>query len=181
MPEPDAFVIEAQPEFRWTGRSEPVSYRFQLSATADFRAPMVDEASRRAAFHAPAPLPPGRYYWRVATNSEREGQGPFSDPQRFRRPADGPAAEPPAIDDEVLKLRWRAGADGVRYQLQISADPEFGEIALDVETNEAELALPIPPRAPIMCVFAASSPAARPVRGAPLSSSRCRMITGRRC
>ena len=145
MPEPDAFVIEAQPEFRWTGRSEPVSYRFQLSATADFRAPMVDEASlAEPRFTPPAPLPPGRYYWRVATNSEREGQGPFSDPQRFRRPADGPAAEPPAIDDEVLKLRWRAGADGVRYQLQISADPEFGETALDVETNEAELALPIP-------------------------------------
>ena len=53
-----------------------MSYRFQLSATADFRAPMVDEASlAEPRFTPPAPLPPGRYYWRVATNSEREAKG----------------------------------------------------------------------------------------------------------
>ena len=159
---------QAQPEFRWTGRSEPVSYRFQLSATADFRRPWSMKRLSPSRVSRPGTLcrrgvTTGA--WRP--NSEREGQGPFSDPQRFRRPADGPATEPPAIDDEVLKLRWRAGADGFATSFRSAPTLEFGEIALDRRNQRGRRPRRSPPRAPIMCVSAASSPAARPVRGHP--------------
>ena len=65
---------------KWTEPPVARAYRLQVSDTADFRAPRIDRSDLTAPELALA-LPPGTYYWRVATIAADADQGPFSDVQ----------------------------------------------------------------------------------------------------
>ena len=69
------------------------------------------------------PLPPGEYFWQVATRSAEGEIGPFSDPQPFTRLEPAPVPEPAvanatdrmlvvqlprAVEDARTGCSWRA-------------------------------------------------------------------------
>ncbi len=147
LPEPDAFVIDEQPQFRWSRSSDSTAtYRFQLAGDETFRALLLDVAGlENPVLTFADPLPPGQYFWRVALRTQSEGQGPFSDAQRFRRPPPGPLPEPPQVAGDKLTLRWRAGGAEERYQIQISSDPNFARPDIDRESVVASLVVDRPP------------------------------------
>lgn len=90
-------------------------------------------------------LPPGEYFWRVAVSTDAEGRGPYSDPQRFRRPAPGPSAEPPEIDSETLRLNWREQPGVERYEVQIASTADFAAAEYVIETADTGLSMARPP------------------------------------
>ncbi|MBL8424616.1 MAG: FecR domain-containing protein [Candidatus Accumulibacter phosphatis] len=145
QPAADGIVVVDNPEFRWAGSGEGAHYRFQLANDAAFGSLLLDaDQLEEPHLTLTKPLPPGQYFWRVALHTTSEGQGPFSDAQRFRRPPPGPLPEPPRIGSDTLELRWRAGTDG-SYQVQISSDATFAQPQVDRQTSEVMLSVDKPP------------------------------------
>jgi hypothetical protein len=123
-PGSDAQVATDRPTLRWT------------SAAATFGMPLVDDDSIDATTLAsPASLPPGSYFWRLASVDATKGPGPFSDPQTFRIVLPGPDVEPPVPDGDRLALRWRDMGTGVGYRLQLARDPAFGDMLVDAKVD----------------------------------------------
>ena len=78
---PDASrVVGGTALLQWTEPPVAQAYRLQVSDTTDFSAPRLDRSDLTAPELALA-LPPGTYYWRVATIASGADQGPFSDVQ----------------------------------------------------------------------------------------------------
>lgn len=144
-PKPGVGVAEEQPAFAW---SKPVNisrFHFQVAREAHFQQPIINRSDLgENQFTADASLPLGRYYWRVAAVDEREGAGPFSDPQEFRRVVPAPALEEPDLSGAQLQIRCRSGLPGQRYQFQLAEDQAFSTILLDRATDVPVLELDKP-------------------------------------
>jgi hypothetical protein len=95
------FVLKARPEapfasqpadaaqvlgdsvlLKWSEPPEALAYRLQVSSQADFAQLQLDRKDITTT-QLNIPLPPGTYYWRVATLIAGNDQGPFGDVQRF--------------------------------------------------------------------------------------------------
>lgn len=144
-PPPDAGVMEEQTAFDWAAVSGISHYRLQLARDQAFT-DLVADAQNLANPHyvAAMALPPDDYYWRVMCVDAREGAGPFSDAQHFRRVPPAPLAAP-EVSDKELTLTWPAGLPGERYQLQIASDVEFSAPLHTVDTVEPVARVPRPP------------------------------------
>lgn len=144
-PAPDAVIDQDWPELKWSKPEGAVSYRVQLAEDADFNKLIVER--RRVmtdGLSAGESLEPGVYYWRVATVDASGEQGPFGDPQAFRRAPPGPAIDAPSLDENEVTLRWRSGLPGQRYHVQVSADSAFNQPLLDSQLEAPELTMPRP-------------------------------------
>ncbi|HYD62080.1 MAG TPA: FecR domain-containing protein [Noviherbaspirillum sp.] len=124
----------------WSLQDGISGYRLQIANDAGFQSPFFDRSIEGQTGRYAGKLPPGTYYWRVASISLSEGapdQGPFGDAQLLQV-LDGQAA--PAIEqtDSEMRFRWRGGA-GQKYVFQVSADPEFGTPTIDL-TVESPMA-----------------------------------------
>jgi hypothetical protein len=131
-PAPDARLDGDRPTMTWSRARSDERWHIQLAADGRFD-PLVLERRDLAepVFTPDAPLPPGRYAWRIASSNPDEGDGPFSDPQRFRIAPSGPLLDPPEPAPDGLVLRWRAAGEGARYQLQIAAGEDFSRPWID--------------------------------------------------
>ena len=87
QPEDAARIVGNSVLLKWSEPPEAMSYRLQVSATADFSQVLFDRkdlASPQLNLALPAgTYPPGTYFWRVATLIVGNDQGPFSDAQSF--------------------------------------------------------------------------------------------------
>lgn len=144
-PPPGGGVREAQPRLQWSESDPMYQYRVQVARDGQFADIVADEPDiPEGGYTVRQALEPGRYFWRVAAVDRQEGAGPFSNPQDFRRPPPGPALEPPAVGDEELVLRWRAGLPGQRFEVQLSASQDFREPLVDLRTDAAQVVVPRP-------------------------------------
>ena len=142
-------VREPQPAFNWSQPQDSVAFHFQLARDAGFETMVVDLPRHdQAHFHPAEALPPGEYYWRVASVRGENKQGPFSTPQVFQITTIPPAPqlEVPVVEDDMLVFRWVAAADASQYQLQLANDREFDNVVIDETVSETELRIK-PPRA----------------------------------
>lgn len=145
QPVQDGFVAEETPEFRWTRSGEDGHYRFQLASDHAFRSLLADaDKLTEPSFIYKASLSPGEYFWRVALTTPQEGVGPFSDPQRFRRPSPGLWPKPFEWRNDQLELRWRATGADDRYQVQLANDILFQQLVLDQESPQPVVAFAKP-------------------------------------
>ncbi len=135
-PGPDARVSDAQPALRWSRARADERWRLQIASDASFSGPLVDRDDlSEPSFRPEAPLPPGTWFWRIASRNPDEGVGPFSDAQSFRRPPPGPAMEAPQSGPDGLTLRWRDAGPGLSYQIQIARTPDFAAPEVDARTD----------------------------------------------
>lgn len=143
-PAPNATVIEEQPVLQWSKSVVASAYRVQVARDAEFSHVLLEQGDvDSTTLTVTESLPPGTYYWRVASLDDT-GWGPYSDPVLFRRPQPSPGAEPPAVDETTLILRWRAGLPGERYQVQFGKDWQFNELLIDSEVAEPQLTIARP-------------------------------------
>lgn len=140
-------VYGPQATLRWSQSAAAQAYHLQLSASPDFSAPLADLPAIAANEHTFS-LAPGEYYWRIATIAAGQDQGPYSDVQSFtqRTLPESPALEPPQIDEQRLLFRWRAGAAGEKYQVQVARDADFAQPIQDsvLSTNQSQIEHPEP-------------------------------------
>ena len=136
-PAPDAQATAERPALRWADLGGATTYRVQLRAeSGSFDAPFGETTGPAPTFTSTTALAPGLYQWRVATIDPKLGQGPFSDPQGFRRVLPAPGVEAPEQSSDGMTLRWRAAGDGTRYALQLARDDTFAQPLVD-ETLDA--------------------------------------------
>lgn len=82
QPADSARVVGDSAQLKWSEPPEALAYRLQVSTQADFSQLQVDRQDITAT-QLNVPLPPGTYYWRVATLIAGNDQGPFGDVQSF--------------------------------------------------------------------------------------------------
>lgn len=145
VPPQGGFATDERVRFEWAHNPEATAYHFQLAADAGFERVLVTRDDLQgSSLSLDEDLPAGDYYWRVGVSTAADGRGPYSDVQRFRRPAAGPSAEPPAVDGDILQLRWRASDDVQGYQVELSRSADFAAPEHAYETRDAQLDAPRP-------------------------------------
>lgn len=143
-PQPGEGLLQESPEFTWSSQQQTLSYHLQLATDQAFTNIVVDKVgleSNEVTIEQKLEL--GKFYWRVAA-VDRDGDGPFSDGQMFRRIPPAPELEAPDISDETLVVRSRAGLPGQRYHFQMAEDDNFSELLVDKETDEPWFEIPRP-------------------------------------
>lgn len=141
---PGAVAYGEALRLQWTEPLSARAYRLQLADSPDFARPLLD----RADLDRPAlelPLPPGRYWLRLASLTRPDDQGPFGPPLavELRPLPPSPAAREPDLDGDQLRLRWVA-QPGLRYQLQWSTQADFGDAPAPREVDGDSLLLERP-------------------------------------
>jgi len=148
MPQPDATVRVAQPEFRWTEPQNVAVYIFQLARDAAFSEPLVDAELRGTSHTLDNPLEPGQYFWRLAVRDQGGETGPFSDVAAFTyaepQPAPDLSETPPAVEDDALVLRWSEGLKGSTYHLQVAKGKNFKRLVVDETVSDPTFVIPKP-------------------------------------
>jgi hypothetical protein len=136
-------VRTALPAFAWSAVDGADAYHFQLASDPDFGTLLIDLPDFRGTTFAPESLPPGEYYWRLATLAGGE-RGPFSDTLGFAlRPIPDP--QPPELSETEISFRWPAGLSGERYRFQLARDRGFEDLLVDRELAEPRITVERPP------------------------------------
>ncbi len=144
-PKPDAGLIEETPVFVWARQAGIQKYHFQLARDSKFTDLVVDLPNLADAnLNSGYKLELKQYFWHVASISDVEGQGPYSDAQTFKRLKPPPQAEEPAISDTSIVLRWPADLPDVKYHFQMAKDEAFKELLIDKHTSEPTLTIERP-------------------------------------
>ncbi|MET0540930.1 MAG: FecR domain-containing protein [Variovorax sp.] len=111
---------------------------FEVASEPDFRSVRLRELRREGCRLELGGLPPGDYWWRVASVARGDVQGahgPFALPQPF---SVVPTPEVGALDlddnDESPTLRWQA-QPGARFHAQMARDETFTDTVADVELD----------------------------------------------
>jgi len=146
-PQADGKVRDPRPRFRWTSTDDAASYAWQLASDEQFTQPLGEQnAIKGDSVRAPRTLPPGHYYWRVASRDHHGKLGPYTSPMTFDLVPEPPT---PAVGDPVqtrdkLSLGWSAGAPGQRYHVQMDRDPAFPHPLVDEVVEQARLEIDKP-------------------------------------
>ncbi|WP_162245843.1 FecR domain-containing protein [Pelomonas sp. Root405] len=133
----------------WTRNTAAPAVRLQIARDAGFKDLVLQPPPIDAATHE-ARLPDGLYHWRIAAVEAGGRAGPFSDAQTFELKPPPPAPPPaePEVSGDQLKLRWRADAGVVRYELEWSKADSFdrmeGSDLQRIATDKPEVTLPKP-------------------------------------
>ncbi|NYF18710.1 hypothetical protein HDC36_000147 [Xanthomonas sp. JAI131] len=135
------------PRFEWTRSTDATATVLQLARDAQFSELLFERATDATRLRAPVQLPPGEYFWRVASRDAQGRQGPFGQPLLLRisdAPLD-PSLQPPEAAKGQLTLRWQAGEPGQRYHVQIARTPDFAApLLLDRTLDTPQISLPRP-------------------------------------
>ena len=137
-----------QVEFSWSEAADAISYHLQIASDAQFQHLLQDQPQLSAHQYTAEHLPLGRFFWRVATISMKNGKpdhGPFGDVE----PVDlmAPAANLPPVSDQggaEMQFSWSAEA-GQHFVLQMSDDPKFNHLIVDKQLATPEFNLARPP------------------------------------
>jgi predicted phage tail protein len=137
----------------WNAAINGTRYQLQVDDDSRFRSPEVD-VEVNGLNHTTTALNDGRYYWRVRAINSIQIAGAWSASRYFivdAAPPLPPVLSSPTPDGVVTSarptLRWNASASAVRYQVQVSDQPDFSTLLADVELvgRLYSLAVSLPP------------------------------------
>lgn len=130
-------------EFAWIAAQSARSYRWQLAATDDFRAPLLDRRGLVESSLSVDGLAPGVYHWRMASERDGADQGPFGAVQKLElraRPGPLPA---PAVGLGGIRLTWE-GLPGQTFDVEFARDAGFAVLEWAGRTEVPHLAATLP-------------------------------------
>jgi hypothetical protein len=130
-----AIIRDEMPRLRWAEVAGAGTYCLQLATDKAFATPLIDQCQlSQPHFMAPI-LPPGHYYWRLASVDANNKQGPFSTAAGFQIK---PAAAAPVVlvtaDQAETRASWPGASPGQWYRVEIARDAEFTQL-LQQETT----------------------------------------------
>jgi hypothetical protein len=134
-------VIDEAPLFTWARNATAARYRLQIADTPDFAAPRFDQADLTVN-ELRVPLPVGTHHWRLASIRDNAGVadlGPWGDALTLTRvaPPPAPVSKAPQTTSDGVLLAWAQG-DAVRFQVQVSRDPEFKQLVREETVDAAQ-------------------------------------------
>lgn len=138
-PAEGAVVNADRVKFRWARVQDAEYLRFQVARDSRFQNMVMDVRNLTGKSNGlTVPLAPGHYYWRIAAGTAADGLGPFGATQSFDVKASGAAT----ASVQASSLRWREGAAGERYVVQMARQGDFAAPVVDTEVRSAEVAVP---------------------------------------
>lgn len=144
-PLPEGMVDPVKREFQWSIQPEAAHYRVMISQDPGFATTAMDNVEvTNNTFRLADPLPPGHYFWRIASVSTTEGVGPFTDAMSFRMPFPGPTMEATKFDKTQMTFAWRAGGEDQSFHFQLARDETFNQILYDEKTSATQLTVARP-------------------------------------
>ena len=135
-----------RPRFRWSQAPGARSSVLQIAAEPSFRQPLQEQATHATDLRLAQPLPPGQYYWRVASRDAEGHQGRYGQAlplQLSNEPVD-PALQPPEAAHGELTLRWQAGSEGQRYRVQVDRRGDFKAPLIDETVAQPQVSFKCP-------------------------------------
>ena len=133
-PPDGADVVDDTVNLSWSGSPAASGYRVQLADDPAFvrlrRDLRVTEPRAAVPLEADpsASAPAQMRFWRVATiAADGRRIGPFSQASRLQWRPTPAAPQAGAPDDGVVELRWEGGS-GERFDVQVTADPQFASV-----------------------------------------------------
>lgn len=146
VPEPEA-RLELPAPFRWQSGSAGTLHSLEIAATPAFttlvgRTPFATTTSAR--LHRE--LPPGRYYWRVATLTGGEALT-YSEVRPVLFVGSLPTTRVIAVnyDGKRARVFWRRVPQSQGYQVQVAADETFRFIQRELTLQESHATLELDP------------------------------------
>lgn len=144
-PLPEGVVDPVKREFQWSTQPEAAHYHIMISQDSGFATTTMNNAEvTNNTFQLTDPLPPGHYFWRIASVSATEGAGPFTDAMPFRMPFPGPTMEATKFDKTQMTFAWRAGGKDQSFHFQLARDETFDQILYDDKTTATQLTVARP-------------------------------------
>lgn len=135
-----------RPRFRWSQAPGARSSVLQIAADSSFVQPLQEQTSTGTDLRLAQPLPPGHYFWRIASRSADGHQGRYGQAlplQLSNEPVD-PALQPPEAAHGELTLRWQAGSEGQRYRVQVDRRGDFKAPLVDETVAEPQVSFKRP-------------------------------------
>ncbi len=135
-----------RPRFRWSQAPGARSSVLQIAADSSFVQPLQEQTSTGTDLRLAQPLPPGHYFWRVASRDANGHQGRYGQAlplQLSNEPVD-PALQPPEAAHGELTLRWQAGSEGQRYRVQVDRRGDFKAPLVDETVAEPQVSFKRP-------------------------------------
>ncbi|WP_164171038.1 FecR family protein [Stenotrophomonas maltophilia] len=135
-----------RPRFRWSQAPGARSSVLQIAADSTFVQPLQEQTSTGTDLRLAQPLPPGHYFWRIASRSADGHQGRYGQAlplQLSNEPVD-PALQPPEAAHGELTLRWQAGSEGQRYRVQVDRRGDFKAPLVDETVAEPQVSFKRP-------------------------------------
>ncbi|OBU65072.1 peptidoglycan-binding protein LysM [Stenotrophomonas maltophilia] len=135
-----------RPRFRWSQAPGAHSSVLQIAAEPAFLHPLREQSSTNTDLRLSQPLPPGQYFWRVASRDGNGRQGRYGQAlalQLSNEPID-PALQPPEAARGELTLRWQAGSAGQRYRVQVDRRGDFKAPLVDRTVTEPQVSFKRP-------------------------------------
>lgn len=142
-PAPRGVTRGTQVELSWAANPEAQSYRLQVAADERFTRIVRELPAIAGTTHTLEAIPPGDYFWRLASVRAGNDQGPWGGARAFtlRPPPATPA--PPKVGDTSLAFAWE-GEPGQTFELQLARDARFTDIVVERKLDKPELELPRP-------------------------------------
>jgi len=135
-----------RPRFRWSQAPGARSSVLQIAADSTFVQPLQEQTSTGTDLRLAQPLPPGHYFWRIASRGADGHQGRYGQAlplQLSNEPVD-PALQPPEAAHGELTLRWQAGSEGQRYRVQVDRRGDFKAPLVDETVAEPQVSFKRP-------------------------------------
>jgi hypothetical protein len=129
-PPAGARIIGDNAAFSWAGLGTGTHYRMQIARDAHFTQIFLERDLGEATHLEVAPMPPGRYFWRVSAFGNRGESGDWSSVQEYTQRQASPTLYPPTFAHREMRLRWDP-QEGMHYHVQIARDPQFSAPLLD--------------------------------------------------
>jgi RHS repeat-associated protein len=127
-----------RPGFTWQSVTGAAGYRIELASDPAFAAVVAAAETTEASWTPGSDLPEGTLYWHVRAIDAQGRPGDFSAPDDFVLDRTAPAVPvlvpvtPDPTNNRRPSLAWGAVTGAASYQLQISTDPSFSSLLVDV-------------------------------------------------
>ncbi|HEY4073015.1 MAG TPA: FecR domain-containing protein [Herbaspirillum sp.] len=131
--------------FKWADVGAGSTYHLQIASDAAFTQLLLDRDGLKTPEFLHDAVPPGSFYWRVATVETVNGaadQGPYGDVKPLEILAAQQAPQP-SQDEDQMHFSWR-GEAGQTFVFEIAATADFAKVVKHIETGKAEVAFARP-------------------------------------
>ncbi len=142
-----SYSVGEEVEFIWSDDKQSRRYHFQVADNTEFSQPVIDVIGHAGQkYKTEVTLPPGPYYWRVASAQEAGKYGVFSEPQNFwlRALLTSPQVEEPVVNEEQLIFHWQSDAQQQYFEYELSRDASFEELVAHGEVSKRQVIIPLP-------------------------------------
>lgn len=140
-------VNEDRPEFRWHFNGENEMARVEIAEDKDFRRRIAtSEWAHKATASLPRTLGPGKYYWRVVTQTGGSSVA-TTESRQFVVNGSLPPVRIVSVNyiDGQVRIGWEKVNTATDYRLQLSEEPGFNNIIREARLAETTAALKLIP------------------------------------